>query len=215
MIEIAAAMGAGILGGILFLMADLLFGGNRDSAYTASLYGFWILAAVGWLANRPEGRPAPAGIGIAGPAPGTRGQGVRFEEEAAVDPVPAVRLQPLAPAQSRPPGPDAVEGLPVTHAVGEIGVGGPLAASLADHILELEAEAIFRAAYLGHLDRALELRRRNRRRPADYRGRIEPLDLMIRERFAYDLADARIAGDETTVTKLKRAYADLMVMDQG
>ena len=205
MLEIAAAMGAGILGGILFLVADLLFGGNRDSAYTACLYGFWIFIAVGWLANRPGSRPVFAGLGAAGP-------GGRFQASTMIAPVPAVRFQPPAPALSRPPVPDGAEELVLTHVVGETG-GDRRGSAFLDHILELEAEAIFRAADLGHLDRAIEIHRRSRRWLAGCRAGIELFDHLIRERFACGLAAARMGGNEATVRRLKQAYADLMIME--
>ena len=43
------AIGAGLVGSMLFFMANLFFGGNGESAYTASFYGFWVFAVVAFF----------------------------------------------------------------------------------------------------------------------------------------------------------------------
>jgi hypothetical protein len=62
---LVSAIGAGLVGSILAFGSNLFFGGDEESAYLSSFYGFWIFFVVSFLVrrgkpgqgSRPPGKP--------------------------------------------------------------------------------------------------------------------------------------------------------------
>ena len=49
MSRLIQALGAGLIGSLIFFVANLFFGGDSNSAYQASFWGFWVFAVAGFL----------------------------------------------------------------------------------------------------------------------------------------------------------------------
>lgn len=50
------SLGAGLVGSLLFYIGSLLFGGNYDSAYEASFWGFWGFAIAAFFIGGQRGK---------------------------------------------------------------------------------------------------------------------------------------------------------------
>jgi hypothetical protein len=46
------AIGSGLLGSIVFYVANLFFGGSSESAYQASFVGFWVFLIIAFFSTR-------------------------------------------------------------------------------------------------------------------------------------------------------------------
>lgn len=54
--RLSTAFVAGLMGSLIFFLASLFFGGDGNSAYAASFYGFWLFAVLSLIGNLVRGQ---------------------------------------------------------------------------------------------------------------------------------------------------------------